>query len=77
MKTTKYALVLALGLIAVVARPAHAGTITTYTINLTAVIGSAPVSGSFTYDSTNPLFTNFQVIGVAAHMISRQGRTAP
>lgn len=39
---------------------ARADTLTTYTIDFTA--GSpAPASGSFTYDSTNPLFTNFVV----------------
>ena len=62
MKNTKCGLVLALALIAFVARPAHADSTTTYDINFTTVFGGpAPVSGSFTYDSTNPGFTNFLV----------------
>jgi len=62
MRTMKLALAGALSLIAVVAGPAHADTITTYTISFTTTVGApAPVSGSFTYDSTNPQFTNFLV----------------
>ena len=42
--------------------PAYADTITNYTIDFTTASGSpTPLSGSFTYDSTNPLFTNFLV----------------
>jgi len=42
--------------------PAYADTITNYTINFTTASGSpTPLSGSFTYDSTHPLFTNFLV----------------
>lgn len=60
MKITKYAL--ALGVIALVAWPAHAGTVTTYTINFTTTSGSpAPISGSFTFDSSTPQFSNFLV----------------
>jgi PEP-CTERM motif len=62
MKTTKYALALVLGVIAVGAWPAHADTVTAYTINFTTTFGSpSPDSGSFTYDSTNPQFSNFLV----------------
>src|SRR5690242_12311738 len=62
MKTRKYALVLLLGVIAVVAWPARADTVTPYTINFTTTSGSpSPDSGSFTYDSTNPQFSNFLV----------------
>jgi len=62
MKTTKYALALVLGAIAVAAWPAHADTVTAYTINFTTTFGSpSPDSGSFTYDSTNPQFSNFLV----------------
>jgi hypothetical protein len=44
------------------ALPTHADTITTYTINFTTTSGSpTPLSGSFTYDSTTPLFTDFLV----------------
>jgi PEP-CTERM motif-containing protein len=58
MKAIKYAL--ALGVIALVAWPAHADTFTTYTINFTTTSGSpAPLSGSFIFDSTNPQFSNF------------------
>jgi len=62
MKTTKYSLALVLGVIAVGAWPAHADTVTAYTINFTTTFGSpSPDSGSFTYDSTNPQFSNFLV----------------
>jgi PEP-CTERM motif len=62
MKTRKYALALLLGVIAVVAWPARADTVTPYTINFTTTSGSpSPDSGSFTYDSTNPQFSNFLV----------------
>jgi hypothetical protein len=62
MKTTKYALALVLGAMAVAAWPAHADTVTAYTINFTTTSGSpSPDSGSFTYDSTNPQFSNFLV----------------
>jgi hypothetical protein len=40
----------------------RADTITTYTINFTTTFGPAPTSGSFTYDSTTPGFTNFLVV---------------
>jgi hypothetical protein len=40
----------------------RADTITTYTINFTTTSGPAPTSGSFTYDSTTPRFTNFLVV---------------
>jgi hypothetical protein len=40
----------------------RADTITTYTINFTTTFGSAPTSGSFTYDSTTPGFKNFRVV---------------
>src|ERR1700690_588345 len=45
----------------VIAPNAHADTLTTYTINYT---GGPPIptSGSFTYDSTTPGFSNFHVI---------------
>ena len=62
MKTTKYALALVLGAIAVGAWPAHADTVTAYTINFTTTSGSpSPASGSFTFDSTTPQFSNFLV----------------
>jgi len=63
VKTTKCVLALAsLGLIALAARPANADTVTTYTINFTTTRGGpAPVSGSFTYDSTVQSFSNFLV----------------
>ena len=62
MKTTKYALALVLGAIAVAAWPAYADTVTPYTINFTTTFGSpSPDSGSFTFDSTNPQFSNFLV----------------
>ena len=41
--------------------PAHADTITDYTISFTTADGLSPVSGSFTYDSANPAFSNFFV----------------
>ncbi len=41
--------------------PAYADIITNYKINFTAATGTAPVTVSFTYDSTTPLFTNFLV----------------
>jgi len=41
---------------------AHADAITNYTITFTTTSGSpAPTSGSFTYDSTTPAFSNFLV----------------
>lgn len=47
---------------AFMAATASANTIITYNINFTTTSGSpAPASGSFTYDSTNPLFSNFLV----------------
>jgi hypothetical protein len=62
MKNTRRALLVSLGLIALVARPVQAtDVITTYTINFTTTSGAAPASGSFSYDSTNPQFTNFIV----------------
>lgn len=61
MKTTKFALA-ALGLLALVAAPAHADTITTFTISFPTTVGApSPVSGSFTFDSTIPQFSNFLV----------------
>lgn len=47
-----------------VALPAYADTVTTYTINFTTTAsfsGTPSPTGSFTYDSTNPLFSNFLV----------------
>ena len=42
--------------------PARGDTITNYVINFTTTSGSpTPASGSFTYDSSNPLFSNFLV----------------
>jgi hypothetical protein len=62
MRTMKLALAGALSLIALVAGPAHADSTTTYIISFTTELGAPPpVSGSFTYDSTNPQFTNFLV----------------
>jgi hypothetical protein len=65
MKINKYALAAALGLVALAAQPAHADNITTYTINFTttSTLGSPlPVAGGFfTYDSSNPKFSNFLV----------------
>ncbi len=40
---------------------ARAGSITNYTINFTTSSGTAPTSGSFTYNSTIPQFSNFFV----------------
>jgi hypothetical protein len=41
----------------------YADTVTDYTINFTTTSGSpTPVSGSFTYNSTNPAFSNFVVV---------------
>ena len=46
---------------AICAPAAHAGTLTTYNITFTG--GSPnPTMGSFTYDSTNPQFSNYTVI---------------
>lgn len=50
-----------------VSPPAYADTFTTYTINFTvnpsSVTPNLPApTGSFTYDSTNPLFSNFLVV---------------
>ena len=64
MKTSKFATVAAAALFLLtgaIAIPAHADVITTYDINFS---GGAPnpTSGSFTYDSTSPAFTNFLVI---------------
>jgi hypothetical protein len=43
--------------------PVHADTVTNYVINFTTTYGSpAPVSGSFTYNSTKPTFSNFVVL---------------
>lgn len=54
--------VIALVVIAALAPLAHADS-TTYVINFTLTSGSiAPTSGSFTYDSTTPAFSNFIVI---------------
>lgn len=41
---------------------ARADVVTNYTINFTTASGIAPTSGSFSYDSTTPLFSNFVVI---------------
>jgi len=41
--------------------PAHADTLTTYTIDFTTTSGIAP-TGSFTYDSTTGTFSNFLVM---------------
>jgi hypothetical protein len=48
-------------IIAAFSMSASADTITNYTINFTTANGPAPLSGSFTYNSTIPLFTNFLV----------------
>jgi hypothetical protein len=63
MRIAKLALAGALGLMFLMAfsLPARADTLTTYTINFTHPGGPLP-TGSFTYDSTNPLFTNFVVV---------------
>jgi len=58
MRTTKYALVICLLFIAL-SVPVLADQ-TTYTINFTTATGPAP-TGSFTYDSTTPTFSNFIV----------------
>jgi hypothetical protein len=43
--------------------PAHADSVTDYTITFTTASGvPTPMSGSFTYDSTNPSFSNFLVV---------------
>lgn len=61
MTTRKCALAVALGLIVLVAQPAHADT--TYTINFTTSAGSpGPTSGSFTYNSSTHTFSNFVVM---------------
>jgi|SRR5580700_387239 hypothetical protein len=41
---------------------AHADTVTNYTITFTAASGILPTSGSFTYDSSTPKFSNFLVV---------------
>jgi hypothetical protein len=49
-------------LLAALGLPAHADTLTNYTITFNTTSGSPPpLSGSFTYDSTNPAFSNFVV----------------
>lgn len=64
MKATKYVSAITLCMVALVAAPAYAATITNYTINFTTTFGGPPaqsVSGSFTYNSTNPQFSSFLV----------------
>lgn len=53
--------ILAVLIVGIGATSARADTITSYTITFTTSSGVAPTSGSFTYDSTTPLFTNFTV----------------
>jgi hypothetical protein len=49
-------------IVAAFSAAAHADTITNYTIDFTTTSGSpTPLSGSFTFDLTTPLFTNFLV----------------
>lgn len=69
MKTTKYALAVALGLIALIARPARADNITSYDFSGTAfgTLPGAPAqnftfTGQFTLDSTNASITFFDFL---------------
>jgi hypothetical protein len=59
MKPIKIATVILLSLLA---STATADVMTTYNINFVPSGNGPPPSGSFTYDSTNPHFTNFKVL---------------
>lgn len=62
MRKTSWIIPVLLLFAAVSAPYAYADTLTDYTVNFTLTAGSfLPTSGSFTYDSTNPSFSNFLV----------------